>query len=101
MGWQDEEFGSSHDGTVGVLLADGSEPKPVYLDSGSGCSGRYVSEWWVYDGYECGRGYGRPRAAWLRGACSCGWRGERYAVDWSGIEDWPHGVDTSGPRGDW
>src|SRR5690349_1624796 len=64
MGWQDEEFGPSHDGTVGVLLADGSEPKPVYLDSGSGGgSGRYVSEWWVYDGHEYGSGYVSPRAA--------------------------------------
>lgn len=102
MGWQDEEFGSSHDGSIGVLLADGTEPEPVYLDTGgSGASFRKTNEWWVYDGHEYGGGYGRPRAAWLRGACSCGWRGERHEVDWAAIEDWPDGVDTSGPYEDW
>ncbi|EST31273.1 hypothetical protein [Streptomyces niveus] len=36
MGWYAEEFGSSHEGRAGVLLADGSEPGPVYPDTGSG-----------------------------------------------------------------
>jgi len=98
MGWQHEEFGSSHEGSVGVLLADGTEPKPVWLNtSNSGGSGQRVSEWWVYSGKE----YAGPRAAWLRGACSCGWRGERYAVDWSGIERWQDDADTYGPHRDW
>jgi hypothetical protein len=98
MGWRDEEFGSSHDGKVGVLLADGSEPKPVYVDPGPVHG---VSDWQIYDGYEYSNGYARPRAAWLRGACSCGWRGERHKIDWACIEDWPDDVDTSGPYGDW
>jgi hypothetical protein len=29
MEWQSEEFGSSHKGMAGVLLEDGTEPKPV------------------------------------------------------------------------
>lgn len=67
MGWQTEEFGAFHEGTVGVLIADGSEPKPVFFLSNSGGGGREVSDWQVYSGE-----YGRPRADFLRGACSCG-----------------------------
>ncbi|MCX4632043.1 hypothetical protein [Streptomyces sp. NBC_01443] len=31
--WTTEEFGTSHEGTVGVLLADGSVPGPAYFDT--------------------------------------------------------------------
>ncbi|MFF3956579.1 hypothetical protein ACFYY1_25680 [Streptomyces sp. NPDC001890] len=31
-----EEFGGEHEGRPGALLADGTEPGPAYLDSGSG-----------------------------------------------------------------
>jgi hypothetical protein len=101
MGWQDGEFGSSHEGRAGVLLEDGSEPKPVWIDSGSsGGSGHQTSEWQAYNGK-----YGRPRASYLRGACACGWRGEtRYPIDWEAVGDWPYdydAVDSSGPRDDW
>ena len=59
--------------------------------------GRETREWWAYDGK-----YSRLRAAYLRGSCSCGWRGEaRYPIDWGAIEDWPHDTDTSGPEEDW
>lgn len=67
MGWQTEEFGSSHEGSVGALLADGSEPKPVWLDAGSAGNGRKTSEWWAYDGR-----LNTQRATHLRGCCSCG-----------------------------
>ena len=97
MGWQSEEFGSSHEGRVGVLLDDGSEPGPVYVDVGSGAGGRRITDWWVYDGQR-----GTQRAAFLRGACSCDWRGRgRYPVDWAEVTDWPNGIDTSGPEADW
>ena len=36
MGWKSVEFGDSHEGWTGALLADRSEPGPVYLDAGSG-----------------------------------------------------------------
>ncbi len=101
MGWQTDEFGSSHQGTAGVLLNDGSEPKPVWIDSGSGGGGHRTSEWWAYNGH-----HPRPRASHLRASCSCGWRGEsRYPIDWEAVGDAPHRdydvVDLSGPRGDW
>jgi hypothetical protein len=97
MGWQSEEFGPFHEGTVGVLIADGSEPKPVWFDSGSGGGGRAVSDWQVYSGE-----YRAPRADFLRGACSCGWRGaSSYPVDWARVENWPDDIDTSGPHDDW
>ncbi|MFD3565794.1 hypothetical protein [Streptomyces sp. NPDC058667] len=35
MSWQRDEF-ASHEGTVGVLLADGSESGPVSSNLGSG-----------------------------------------------------------------
>jgi hypothetical protein len=97
MAWRSEEFGSSHEGSVGVLLADGGEPGPVWLDSGSGSGGFMLSEWWVYDGR-----LGAQRAACLRGACSCGWRGARsYPVDWVRKVGWPQDIDISGPHDDW
>ncbi|MFD4240541.1 hypothetical protein ACFWP3_02870 [Streptomyces sp. NPDC058525] len=81
--WTTEEFGSSHEGAVGVLLEDGSVPRPVYLDAGSGSGGEPVSQWSVYDG----RSHHVPRAAVLRAVCSCGWVGPRHALDWSAIAD--------------
>ena len=76
-GWKSEEFGPAHEGRARALLADGSEPKPVYFDAGSGCNGYRVSEWWVYNGT-----LSRPQATHLRGSCSCGWHGARlYQVD--------------------
>ncbi|MFJ8164195.1 hypothetical protein ACIRBY_25170 [Streptomyces sp. NPDC096136] len=34
--WTSDEFGTSHEGRGGVLLADGTAPKPVCFDSASG-----------------------------------------------------------------
>ncbi|MFF7098531.1 hypothetical protein ACFY9A_40165, partial [Streptomyces rubradiris] len=68
--WTTEEFGASHEGSVGVLLADGSVPDPVFIAMSSAGGGREVSQWSVYDG---GDGFVRaPRAAALRAVCSCG-----------------------------
>ncbi|MGW4725371.1 hypothetical protein [Streptomyces sp. NPDC004291] len=36
-GWRRDGF-ESHEGMVGVLLTDGSEPKPVFFDLGSGAT---------------------------------------------------------------
>ncbi|MER5935370.1 hypothetical protein [Streptomyces sp. NPDC002054] len=100
MSWQVEEFGASHHGMVGVVLADGSEPGPVYLDPGSGSNFHVTREWYVYDGRS-----GRPRADSMRGSCACGWRGtEQYPIDWTQLRDGPlydADVDTSGPYNDW
>ncbi|MBT2453072.1 hypothetical protein J7F03_39840, partial [Streptomyces sp. ISL-43] len=60
--WTTEEFGTSHAGAVGVLLADGTVPDPVYFDSASGSGGEAVTQWSVYDG----RWKHVPRAAALR-----------------------------------
>ncbi|MET9568543.1 hypothetical protein ABZY34_05265 [Streptomyces virginiae] len=92
---------AAHEGSVGVLLADGSEPGPVYFDVGSGPSMPSSAEWHVYDGRR-----GRPRAALLRGSCSCGWRGAaEYPLDWSSIPGdrplYEADVDLSGPIADY
>ncbi|MFD3779717.1 hypothetical protein [Streptomyces sp. NPDC058612] len=55
-------LGAAHEGSVGVLLADGSEPGPVYFDVGSGPNVPSSTEWHAYDGR-----FGRPCAAVLRG----------------------------------
>ncbi|MFE9560214.1 hypothetical protein ACFYM0_03815 [Streptomyces sp. NPDC006487] len=81
--WTTEEFGSSHAGAVGVLLADGTVPDPVYFDSASGPGGQSVSQWSVYDG----RWPHTPRAAALRAVCSCGWAGTARRLDWEAIGD--------------
>ncbi|MGW8378307.1 hypothetical protein [Streptomyces sp. ODS28] len=98
MGWQSEEFGAFHDGRAAAVLRDGSEPKPMCFDMGSGSDFHETDEWWVYDGT-----LGAPRAAALRGACSCGWRGTpTHPLDWSRIDRrraYDH--DTSGPERDW
>ncbi|MFE7092985.1 hypothetical protein [Streptomyces erythrochromogenes] len=86
---------------MGVLLADGSEPGPVYFDVGSGPTMPSSTAWHAYDGR-----YGRPRAAVLRGSCSCGWRGvAEYPLDWTALpKDAPlyeADVDLSGPVADY
>lgn len=79
--WTTEEFGSSHAGAVGVLLADGTVPDPVYFDSASGGGCEAVAQWSVYDG----RWPHAPRAAALRAVCSCGWAGEEHRLDWEAM----------------
>ncbi|MFI8266641.1 hypothetical protein [Streptomyces sp. NPDC085665] len=94
-------LGDAHEGSVGVLLADGTEPGPVYFDVGSGSEVPSSREWHVYDGR-----FGRPRAAVLRGSCSCGWRSmAEYPLDWTTL---PHDkplyeadIDLSGPIADY
>ncbi|OKK16368.1 hypothetical protein AMK16_27070 [Streptomyces sp. CB00455] len=75
--WTTEEFGTSHEGRVGVLLADGSVPAPVYFDTGSGSAGRSVTRWSIYDGSSPRI----PQAAALRAVCSCGWTGPEHRLD--------------------
>ncbi|MFJ8677531.1 hypothetical protein [Streptomyces sp. NPDC093589] len=98
MGWRAEEFGASHEGLAGAVLADGSEPKPVYLATGSGAHTHQTTERWAYDGK-----LSRQRADDARGVCSCGWRGiNRYPIDWTQRdEDGLHVLDPTGPREDW
>ncbi|MFF5106473.1 hypothetical protein [Streptomyces sp. NPDC000134] len=78
------EFGTSHEGAVGVLLADGTVPEPLYYDAISGPCGRWVSQWSAYDGNSL---VNAPRAAALRAVCSCGWTGPQYPLDWDQIGD--------------
>ncbi|MER5778460.1 hypothetical protein ABT144_30105 [Streptomyces sp. NPDC002039] len=85
--WTSDEYGRSHEGRVGVLLDDGSVPKPVYFDSASGSSGWEVSHWSVYDG--AGTYQPRPKAHLLRAECSCGWTGPRHTVDWTTAGELP------------
>ncbi|MEU6016819.1 hypothetical protein ABZ826_23050 [Streptomyces sp. NPDC047515] len=96
--WQTEEFGAAHEGRPGVLVADGTEPKPVIFDVGSGPSVHRSSDWWVYDGT-----LGAPRASEMRAVCSCGWRGDScYPLDWDAVDRRrPELFDTSGPEEDW
>ncbi|MGY4394720.1 hypothetical protein [Streptomyces virginiae] len=94
-------LGAAHEGSVGVLLADGTEPGPVYFDVGSGPHVASSTEWHAYDGR-----YSRPRAAVLRGRCSCGWRGAAdYPLDWTTLPDdkplYEMDVDLSGPIADY
>ncbi|MFI0901576.1 hypothetical protein [Streptomyces sp. NPDC020983] len=92
--WTTEEFGPAHAGAVGVLLADGTVPAPVVLDMASGGSASSVSEWSIYDG----RRFHGPRAAALRGVCSCGWTGPEHELDWDAIGDeelWLAGARTA------
>lgn len=98
MQWKTEEFGSSHEGWAGALLADGSEPGPVHLDPGSGSGFHETREWWAYSGR-----FGRPKAVRARGACSCGWRSaSSHPIDWEAEETTrlfePY---IDGPQGDW
>lgn len=41
---------AAHEGSVGVLLADGTEPGPVHYDVGSGARMPSTTEWHAYDG---------------------------------------------------
>ncbi|MFF5393062.1 hypothetical protein ACFY5H_32865 [Streptomyces sp. NPDC013012] len=97
-GWRRDGF-ESHEGMVGVLLADGSEPKPVLFDLGSGSNFHESSDWWLYDGT-----FRRPTAVSMRGRCACGWRGTKtYVIDWEKVreDDDPDTYDTSGPYEEW
>lgn len=97
MAWQRDGF-LAHEGAVGVLLADGSEPGPVYFDTGSGGHFHKSTDWWIYDGT-----FRAPVAERMRAKCACGWRAENsYLVDWDQVERRdPHAYDTSAPAGDW
>ncbi|MFG2873742.1 hypothetical protein ACGFYU_01735 [Streptomyces sp. NPDC048337] len=81
--WTTEEFGTSHEGWVGVLLEDGTTPAPAFFDTGSGPSVHETSHWYVYDG----RWSHVPRAAALRAVCSCGWSGPEHRLDWTAFGD--------------
>ncbi|MFF4647687.1 hypothetical protein [Streptomyces sp. NPDC001389] len=83
--WTSDEFGTSHEGRVGVLLADGTVPRPVYFGSASGSDGHDITHWSVYDGTHLSR----PKADALRGECSCGWSGPTYPVDWDAADGQP------------
>ncbi|MFE0777823.1 hypothetical protein [Streptomyces sp. NPDC058861] len=97
-GWRRDGF-ESHEGMVGVLLADGSEPGPVFFDLGSGSNFHESTSWWDYDGE-----FRRPTAVSMRGRCACGWRGTKtYVIDWEKVreDDDPDAYDTSGPYEEW
>ncbi|MFD9411580.1 hypothetical protein ACFWBN_31790 [Streptomyces sp. NPDC059989] len=100
--WKTDEFGKSHAGRVGVLLEDGSVPKPVYFDGNS--STGHTSAFWA--GYS-GRPFYGPRAHMLRAVCTCGWTGTEYPLDWQRIgdtplhEDEPTWTDAENCRDDW
>ncbi|MEV0695899.1 hypothetical protein [Streptomyces sp. NPDC050388] len=97
MTWQTDEFGTSHEGFVGAVLADGSEPKPVVLDIGSGANVDRTREWWAYTGQ-----WGLPKAAGYRAACACGWRGQSHPVDWEQVDDGRlDEVNVSAAHDDW
>lgn len=97
MGWHSDQFGPAHEGGPGAVLADGSEPGPVYLDTGSSGHVHQTSDWWIYDGKT-----GRQRAAHIRGACSCGWRGELlYEIDWERSDDRLQDMDIAPVHDDW
>ncbi|SEE60125.1 hypothetical protein [Streptomyces sp. TLI_105] len=97
MTWKRDGF-ESHEGEVGVVLADGTEPGPVYFDLGSGGHFHESTDWWAYDGT-----FRRPTAMALRGRCACGWRGERtFPIDWQQVDSHdPDAYDISGPERDW
>ncbi|MFC8983523.1 hypothetical protein ACFT6Z_34075 [Streptomyces sp. NPDC057131] len=89
---------SPHVGEVGVLLADGTEPGPVYFDLGSGSYPYESTDWWAYDG-----SLRRPTATTMRGRCACGWRGARtFPLDWQQVDRHDRDAyDTSGPLKEW
>lgn len=94
-------LGAAHEGSVGVLLEDGTEPGPVYYDVGSGGHVPSTTMWHACDGR-----YGRPRAAVLRGACSCSSRGAaEYPLNWTLLGDqrplYEADIDLSGPIADY
>lgn len=81
-----------------AVLADGTEPAPVYLDLGSGTHVHRSSHWSLYTG-ESPR---RPRAVAVRGACSCGWRSSSdHRLDQADADD-DAALDVEvGPYRDW
>ncbi|MFD8148288.1 hypothetical protein [Streptomyces sp. NPDC059708] len=84
--WISDEYGASHEGRVGVLLVDGTVPKPVYFASASGTDGQDISHWSVYDG----RSHpARPQAHALRAECSCGCSGDTHAMNWDAAGGYP------------
>ncbi|MFF9431998.1 hypothetical protein [Streptomyces sp. NPDC014746] len=97
MSWQREGF-ETHEGEVGVLLADGTEPAPVLFALGSTAYFHESTDWWVYDGT-----MRRPTVTAMRGRCACGWRGERTVpLDWEEVRSAGRDAyDVSGPEEDW
>ncbi len=94
--WTCDEYGRSHEGRVGVLLEDGSVPKPVYFDAVSSGSGWEVCHWSVYDGGSTH--LPRPRAHALHAKCSCGWTGPHQTIDWEAAGQLPlreHGLEAA------
>lgn len=83
--WTADEYGASHEGTVKVLLDDGSTAEPVYFDAGSGGYVPSSSHWSIYDG----RSARAPRASALRATCACGWVGASHVLDWGKVGDQP------------
>jgi len=97
MGWRVTEYGESHDGWAGAVLDDGREPDPTYIDASSGGWAEQTREWWAYSGR-----LGRPKAAFFRGACSCGWRGPSYPIDWDQVDVLSdRDMDTDAAQNDW
>ncbi|GHF77266.1 hypothetical protein GCM10018790_64220 [Kitasatospora xanthocidica] len=76
--WTTEEFGTSHEGRVGVLLADGTVPRPITYMTANGGGGPTTSFWTAYNGGHFGLA---PKAHALRAVCSCGWTGPAQPVD--------------------
>ncbi|GGY77649.1 hypothetical protein OHA57_38405 (plasmid) [Streptomyces anulatus] len=70
----------------------------MLLDGGSGSNFHESNDWWIYSGE-----LRRPRATSLRGACSCGWRGETsYPLSWEDVDrNAPHLYDTRQLKDDW
>ncbi|PHQ52395.1 hypothetical protein BLA24_08105 [Streptomyces cinnamoneus] len=52
MGWETEEFGSSHVGVAGAVLPDGTEPKPAFIDNPHGNVHHFRAEHRVLLGWE-------------------------------------------------
>ncbi|WTX00162.1 hypothetical protein OG216_45470 [Streptomycetaceae bacterium NBC_01309] len=78
-GWRSEEFDAAHEGRVAAVLDDGTEPRPVIFDTGSGSHVHRSSDWRLYDGSWAF--LRAPRAVALRAVCACGWTGEPHPVE--------------------
>lgn len=70
----------------------------MLLDEGSGANFHETNEWWIYSGE-----LRRPLATSLRGACSCGWRGDTsYPLSWEDVDrNAPHLYDTRQLKDEW
>ncbi|WP_225845763.1 hypothetical protein [Streptomyces sp. HPF1205] len=85
MEWADES--GRHLGYVVAVLEDGGEPGPEP-------GGR--RPWWHYNGAD------GPRAVGVKGACECGWRGERTHPVHRGDDEATEGYEAdTGPYADW